>query len=322
MARLANRQDVTLLGALLAVAVLWYAGNAAKDRAFEIRSGWGEVEDLVVLPPPETARFLAAGYNELVADLTWARALVYYGSTIQGKSDYRYLKPFADTIIALDPMFKRVYRWAAFSMTFKDTAATNAEYLDSIHYAELGMERFPDDYELFWIAGLRYSMDLQSEDAAELRGYRERGADLIEAAMRKANAPDNLSTLAAELRTRLGQRDHALRNLREMIMTTDNDAAREKMISKLGGIAQDLALADEIEAAKKDFDARWRATLPFAPANLYVVLGERPSPIIEFENLANDRDLFGVQDLAMAEAETDGDADDATDSADDLTSPQ
>ena len=42
-------------------------------------------------------------------------------------------------------------------------------------------------------------------------------------------------------------------------------------------------------------EARWRATLPFAPPTFYFILGDRPSPVIDFDRLATERDLFGAE---------------------------
>ncbi len=89
------------------------------------------------------------------------------------------------------------------------------------------MREFPDEYKYSWIAGARYYFDLWSPDPEVKRQrYRERGAELIEQAMTKPNAPQDLATTAANMRSKLGQHQRALDNLRQMVLSTNDAAAR------------------------------------------------------------------------------------------------
>lgn len=300
------------IAGLIACALCWAAAMRLEAAALADRATWPAVEENAVVPPADLAPILSLGYRELAADLAWSRLLVYYGSSRIGDSDFRYLEDLIDTVLALDPRFKRVYRWAAYSVTHRTGYATQEELALSVRYLERAMEAFPDDYEYFWLAGLRYWLDLNPEDEDLRRRYRERGAELIEQAMRKPNAPPGLATLAASLRTELGQVERALSELREMILTTDDVEAREKMVERFALLSDDRDLADELEAASERFDAAWKAEMPYAPPSLYVIIGDEPSPVIDFEELANERDLFGAGALGDPLS-----ADDSSDEADD-----
>lgn len=285
----------TVAAVLALVALSWGGVQLVQGAANDERASWPKVEEYVVLPSPETAPVASLGYRELMADVTWARLLVYYGSSHIGTSDFRYMQQFADNIIALDPKFKRVYRWAAYAMTHQQGYATQEEFHDSIKYLELGIQAYPDNYELYWLAGMRYWLDLEAPDDPDReRRWRERGAELIEQAMRKPDAPDTLATLAATIRTKLGQRERAKANLREMVLTTDNKKARQKLLDRIVYLDQDTADADELERFREQFDAAWHAEIPFAPAHWYVLLGDRSTTVIELDELATDRDLFGA----------------------------
>jgi hypothetical protein len=37
--------------------------------------------------------------------------------------------------------------------------------------------------------------------------------------------------------------------------------------------------------------------MPYAPPTLFFIVGERPDPVIAFDELATDRDLFGAEPL-------------------------
>jgi tetratricopeptide (TPR) repeat protein len=304
------QRPLTVALGIAAAGLLWTGGQALQASALEDRARWPRSEDLVLLPPPELAPIVYLGYREAAADVTWSRALVYYGSTKAEGSDYRYLEKFVDNVIALDPRFKRVYRWAAYAVTFKEDVAKPEEFRKSLEYLEKGMAEFPDDYELFWIAGMRYYLDLRTDDDAERQRNKEHGAELIERAMRKPNAPPDLATLAATFRTRIGQKERAIRELREMILVTDNEKAQEKMVDRLRTLMAegDAALVDEMLRAKVDFEARWQADMPWVPRTLYLILGPTPPAAIDLAALAVDRDLIGSQDDEGGEGGDDDDS--------------
>jgi tetratricopeptide (TPR) repeat protein len=222
------------------------------------------------------------------------RALVYYGSARTGQAEFLYLNKFIDNVIALDPKFHRVYDWAAYAVTYKETHATQEEFRASVRYLEKGIEAFPDDGELYWVLGQRYWLDLIPSSPEQRREYLEKGAQYLETATHKPNAQPRWATQAAEIRSKLGQREHAVRQLREVILTTDNKKARARMLGKLAYLANSVDVANELEKAADDFRAQWKANLPYAPATLHVFLGEAPSPVIDFDDLATERDLVGT----------------------------
>jgi hypothetical protein len=288
---------------LLIVGAFWFGSQELGKRAHGERSTWPKTEDQPFLPPPGGAALFSLGYRELAADLTWCRALVYYGSSLTGETDLHHLERFVDTIIELDPRFKRVYRWAAYAVTYKDAGskmnvdgATQAEYRASARYLERAIQEFPDGYELYWLAGLRYYLDLKSEDPAEQARFKERGVELIEQAMRKSDAPRDLGTLAASLRTRLGQKERALHDLKEMVLSTDDAEARQKLLSKIGVTSGDLDMVDEVAAARDALDQANQDHARNLPPDFFVLLGPPPPAVIDWRRLAADRDLVGAED--------------------------
>jgi hypothetical protein len=109
----------------------------------------------------------------------------------------------------------------------------------------------------------------------------------------------------ANLRTRLGERQRALQLLREQYLTTDNKAAQKKILERFRYISADLDVTNEMERAKKKFDRKRKASLPFAAPALFVILGERPDPVIDFDKLATERDIAGVDSTDSTSTEND-----------------
>jgi tetratricopeptide (TPR) repeat protein len=284
--------------ALGVAAVLWAGARTLAAAADQERGSWPKTASTVMAPPPEVARFASLGYRELLADVTWARTLVYFGSSWAGEGDLSQLEQLLDLIVELDPRFKPMYEWAAYAVVFKTGVATQAEYRSSLRYLERAMREFPDDYTYFWIAGSRYYWDLDAPDAKARHAYRERGAALIEEAMRKPNAPPDLATTAANMRSRLGQHERAVDSLRQMVLITDNDEARDKMLERLRVESPDLA--EEVERAAEELTDEWQTNMPSVPLDFYVLLGPPPPPVIDFRQLATPHDLFGADEEAAA----------------------
>lgn len=279
-----------LLRALLAATVFWVGAHQLRGQAVAERVRWPRAVATVLIPPAQVLQF--APNRELVADLLWCRLLVYYGSNWLGDGDLSQVEQLLDGVITLSPRFKAVYEWAAYAVTYRTGTATQEEFRSSIRYLEKAMREFPDDYQYFWIAGARYYFDLWSPDAAIVRKYRERGAELIEHAMAKPNAPHDLATTAANMRSKLGQQQRALENLRQMVLSTNDQDARQTMLSRVR--VADPDLADALERAALELQESWLRTLPMVPIDFFVVLGERPSPVIDLRKLATPQDLFGA----------------------------
>lgn len=284
------------VGALTVLAAL--GTQVLGNHARQDRSGWPIEESYVTLPAPESARYVYLGYNELAADVTWSRMLVYYGAGFLGENDFRYLSKFIFNVVSLDPTFKKAYEWAAYSITITaDHQVSTAEddIKASIEILKLGMLQFPDEYEFFWLAGIRYFLDLKSDDPETQRQYQEAGADLIEQAMHKPNAPKTLALTAAGLRSKLGQQEQALANLKQMVLTTDDPAARDKMLSAFQGIGS-KKLMTELRSAAQQFDELRSRDTPSVPPDMFVILeGPGQNRAISFRSLAS-QNLFGGED--------------------------
>lgn len=285
--------------ALLAAALLWAGARQLGATAQDERASWPKTADTLLVPPAEAVPFAGAVVGrELLADVVWARMLVYYGGNWAGEGDLSQLEPLIDVVMALAPRFKPVYEFAAYATTYKGGTATQAEFQTSVRYLERAMRQYPDDYRYFWIAGLRYYYDLWSPDPAVKRRYRERGADLIEQAMRKPNAPADLATTAASMRSKLGQHERAVDSLRQMVLITDNQEARDKMLQRLRVERPDLA--DEVERAAEALNEEWQRDMPSVPLDLYILLGPPPPRVIDFRRLATPHDLFGAEEEEAA----------------------
>ncbi len=291
--------SVTMKRALIAasIAVLWLLAHGLKIQTLEARESWPDAEQFMIVPPAQVAPLLAIGFNEVAADITWARMLVYYGSARIGKSDLRYLDSLIENVLALDPYFKRVYAWAGAATTFKNNRATQEEFELSARYLRRGIERFPDDYDLYETLMLRLWWDLEPDTPEAKRANRLEAARLAEIAIRLPTAPPGAATRVATMWSELGEAEHAKRTLKQMLLTTENKEARAKMIDRFRNLFPADREANLMIKAKRELDRQHEAELPWGPSDLYILLGPRPKRITDLDQLSSQATVLGRLNL-------------------------
>ncbi|HKA88166.1 MAG TPA: hypothetical protein VKE22_10885 [Haliangiales bacterium] len=251
------------------------------------------------VPKPGLARVLSLAENELVADLVWVRTLIYYGDGIIHQTGVPDVDKLVELVNALDPQFRRPYRWGSLATVFRRRVATPAEYATSVKILRRGIEAFPRDWELHWGLGIRLYFDIKGKDAEEERRLREEGAAEIERAMRLPGAPPTLPVTALAMRTRLGQRDRALREMREMLVATDDPKVRAELQRQYADLeSQDVS--EEMGRAAEAEDRLWQADAPWAPRTFWHVMGTRPQPGIDLRQMARGEE-FGAFDASDSE---------------------
>jgi hypothetical protein len=289
---------LTASAALLAVLAL---GGARVAREAAEREAPAVIADEPYAPTPDTAPLVTLGYRELFADLLFLRLKGYFGgreNTAHGIAD------LVEAIVALDPQYHRIYEWGARAITLAGRGVDNTAYLRATAVLEAGARQFPDDWKLPYLAGEIYSQDLQTRDPAERRAWDEKGTLLTESAIRKPGAPAEAATWAATMRTRLGQHQRAVEGLREMVLVTNDDSARARLLAKLAELEHDSAneLGAELLEARQRFEAEWLAARPAVPASMYLLIGGRLSPRFDLTELATGgRDLVGTQPIERLE---------------------
>ncbi len=287
------RTAPTVAAALALIA----AAQGARAVATDLRAG-AELDaalEAPYAPSPAAAPFVSLGYRELAADLLLARVMPYLGgrrNTAEG------IAGLCEAIVASDPQYRRIYEWCARAMTLARTGVDQRTRLRAIALLERGVREHPDDWRIPYTAGQMYLIDLETDDPAQRRAWDERGARLIEAAIRKPDAPAEAATTAAVLRTKLGQHQRAIDGLREMLLITSDDAARQRILDKLAELTHESSdeLAAELLEARRRFEAAWRRDRPAVPASMYLLIGPRPAPGFDLRELATGgRDLVGEQ---------------------------
>jgi hypothetical protein len=151
---------------------------------------------------------LALGFDNLMADVYWIRAVVYYGGRLRrhradpagtrsAQGDYALLYPLLDLVTTLDPHFKAAYRFGAIFLNEAYPAGPGRPDL-AIALLQRGIDRDNGRWEYFHDAGFVNYWWLHDYKAASEAFLR---------ASERPGAAEWLKPLAAMTLARGGQRD-------------------------------------------------------------------------------------------------------------------
>jgi hypothetical protein len=107
----AGRRRAALGGLLIATFFIQLPLRRALDRA---RQNPGRTPEVLYISSGRLLRRLSLGFNGLLADIYWTRAVQYYGrQRLSGHPDFRLLGPLLGVTTALDPRLLVAYRFGA-----------------------------------------------------------------------------------------------------------------------------------------------------------------------------------------------------------------
>lgn len=269
---------------VLAIAALAFAGARAARSAAQA-SGSAHLADEPYAPTPGAAPFMSLGFREAAADLLFVRLRGYFGGP-ENTSDG--VAGLCEAIVELNPHFHRPYEYCGGAMTIAKQGVSQRSYLRALALLERGMEAFPSDWRLPNLSAQIYTQDLQTTDPKQRREWDENAAKLVELAVRKPGAPANLADWAAVMRTKFGQRERAITELREVILLTSETAGRKALIKRLAELENQDAdeIAGELYVARQRFGEEWLANRPAIPPTWYVLLGPQLEMSFDMTSLA------------------------------------
>ncbi len=256
-----------LLAALLVSAA--YFGDQQREVAQQRSLANQRFEDLFYAPPPEWLPVLSFGYDEALADLMWIKGLVYFGEALGHKTGVAHVFRYVDSMLALDPYFFRVYRWATTAGIYK-TQTTVEDLRRAAEYAEMGAARFPDSGEMAWEAGSTILFELVPylDDPGEKRRFRETAARYLEKAARLGAGPPWLALTTTKQLQALGQMDRALAHLEEIYLTT-SDAELKRQLAQQISELRGKTFVEALRAETEQLHRRHQRMAPYMPLLLF-----------------------------------------------------
>jgi len=196
--------------------VVCLAGSAAVlSRVDRLRTG-ATLEDVLFVSSPKAVKRMSLGYDGLLADIYWTRAVQYFGGRhVARASHYRLLAPLLAITTTLDPHLVVAYEFGANFLAPKPpNGAGMAD--QAIQLVEYGIRNNPDDWKLYYELGFIYYMDTKDYD---------RAADAFLRGSKTPNAHPFLKVMAAQMAQHAGDTQMA-----RALWTTTYQSSQDKQI--------------------------------------------------------------------------------------------
>ncbi len=265
------------LAALTLSLVGVHALRGSLNRRFEASR---RVLDDANIPRPEVARALSLGHTEWVTDALWINATLYYGETLFAHLPARYITRYTDTMIALDPDFRRAYLWGASTLLYRTVAATPSDVHRAGGFMRQGLARFPTDPEMHLELGLHLAFEeaRYATDEPQRRALLAEGGEHLRFAASAGVGPPWLPLTAATLLVGAGRERDAVLVLCDGITHADNAETFTLFETRLATLLRGHADENPLAAAFLDAARSRRRHHPWMPPMLHVFVGEPMLP--------------------------------------------
>lgn len=168
------------------------------------------------VPSPDHVRALAVGFDAILADYQWLRAIQVVGSVQAVDHDRaEHLGRLIDVVTTLNPHVDHPYRFAAIWLTHDE-----GQVREGIRLLRRAIRNHPDDWRNYFYLGFEQFFYL---------GEYELAAESLERAMQLDAAPPYLARLVARLKAQAGDIDVAEVFLREMLRNTVDPEDRARL---------------------------------------------------------------------------------------------
>jgi hypothetical protein len=222
---------------------------------------------------------MTLGYRAAAADAIWAKLIVEYGTHWQEKRPFVDAPRYLDAILALEPTYPLVYKYADTLIVYRPPRGTEEDWYTAKKYLERGIRERPLDHEVWLHYGqfLAFMSTAFLSDAQAIARFRREGAEAIMRAV-ELGADIDSSLTAATILNKYGERDSAVRDLQRKYAITDDPQQRELIAMKLA----QLDATAEREAIERDMrliEERWRKEYNFLTRDAYMLLGPISDPL-------------------------------------------
>jgi tetratricopeptide (TPR) repeat protein len=188
-----SRPIMVVASALLLVCMV--ASVLLLRQVDRLRSG-ATLQEVLYISSPQALKRLSLGYDGLLADIYWTRAVQYFGSKhFAGAQHYDLLAPLLEITTALDPHLVVAYEFGANFLAPQPPNGAGQPQR-AIELSEFGIRNNPDEWRLYYDLGFIYYMELKDYKGA---------ADAFARGSRVSNAHPFLGVMAAQMAQHSGE---------------------------------------------------------------------------------------------------------------------
>ena len=191
-------QQVTVVFSLLLVGCL--AGSVLLLRRLDQMRAGATLEEVLYISSPKALKEMSLGYDGLLADVYWTRAVQYFGSKHhEGAHAFDLLAPLLEITTTLDPHLLTAYEYGANFLAPKPPNGGGMPER-AIRLQEFGIRNNPNEWRLYYNEGFIRYMDLKDYAGA---------AEVFARGARVPNAHPFLAVLAGKMAEHAGDQQMA-----------------------------------------------------------------------------------------------------------------
>lgn len=226
---MSGSRKVTVTASVLLLFSL--AGSVLLLRRLDQVRSRAPLEEVLYLNSPKWVKRLSLGYDGLLADIYWTRAVQYFGSRhVSRAADYKLLAPLLEITTALDPKLIVAYQFGANFVA--PNLPEGAGMPDkAVALLEYGIRNNPDNWKLYYELGFIYYY-MKPTDYAKAAESFERGTKV-------PNAHPFLRVLAAQMAQHAGEIETSRMLWQTAYATTQEDLMRKNAITHLRALKVD-----------------------------------------------------------------------------------
>lgn len=159
-----NRRGTTIVAGLILAAGL--AGTVAASRSLYRMHDQLASQEVLYLPSAKTVKAISFGYNGLMADIYWTRAVQYFGrKQLSDSMAYKLLPPLLDITTTLDPQLEIAYQFGGFFLSQSPPQGAG-EPDKGIELVKKGIQNNPTHWRLYYNLGFIYWMEKKDYKSA------------------------------------------------------------------------------------------------------------------------------------------------------------
>ncbi|MGA7375854.1 MAG: tetratricopeptide repeat protein [Candidatus Sulfotelmatobacter sp.] len=188
------------------------------------------LEDVLYLNSPKVLKRVSLGYDGLLADIYWTRAVQYFGGRHHDSAQsYSLLYPLLNLTTHLDPQLVVAYQFgASFLAPQPPNGAGQPER--AIQLMEYGIQNNPNEWKLYYDLGFVYYMNLKDYGKA---------SEAFERGSKVPDAHPFLRVLAAQMADHAGDFDTARMLWSATYQNSQDKQIRANAVEHLRGLRVD-----------------------------------------------------------------------------------
>ena len=223
------------------VAIVLVALGASAAVQVRIDSGMAPYRDtpeVLWVSSGKTVKEMSLGFEGLLADIYWTRAVQFYGGQRRDhKTDFALLGPLLDITTDLDPQLLIAYKFGAIFLAEASPRGAG-DPQRAVQLIRKGIQANPDYWRFWGDLGFIYYQDIKdylAAAAAYLEGSKKIGADPW------------MKVMAAMIEQKGGNRETSRFLWTDVLQSTEDELIRENALAHLQG----LKAGEEIEQLDK-----------------------------------------------------------------------